>query len=305
MKNFKILILFALGVFVSACSVDDPLAVVTQETVARGAVLRTTNTESAVFKATELDSFWAISIEEQDLEDGDLLSSVEVYLTFVDNTDDGIENGVSETLYQSIPASAFASGVNGLPITDISITLQEAVTFFGLGPTDFTGGDSVTIRLDLMLTDGRSFTNTDATGNVSGGSFFSSPYRYQALLVCPLDNTLFDGTYTVIDDAWADYTPGQTVPVIPGDEPDEVFILGTNNPFIVNSATAYFILTIDGETGAAVVTANEPFDYGAPGAPFLIEIGGAGSVNTCNGNIDINIDFIGFGSPWHFEIEKN
>ncbi|WP_298793816.1 hypothetical protein [uncultured Allomuricauda sp.] len=303
MNNIKNFLVLALAILVGSCSEDDKLTLEVQDIVTRGAIIRTLNTESGIFQANDLNSAFSITIEEQDDENGGLMQSLEVFLTFVDNTDDGIDNNVSETLYQSIPSSAFTSGSNGLPVIDLQITLQEALTALGIPSDGFTGGDSFTIRLELVLTDGRSFTNIDATGNVSGGSFFSSPYSYSALLVCPFDQSIFDGNYTVIDDVWADYTPGQSVPVVPGDEPNQVFILSTNNPFITNPSTSYMILEVDPENGNVTISSNEPFDYGTPGAPFPIAVGGTGTVNTCNGAIDLNVDFVGQGI-FHFELEK-
>ncbi|MEX0275038.1 MAG: hypothetical protein AB3N16_11740, partial [Flavobacteriaceae bacterium] len=43
---------------------------------------------------------------------------------------------------------------------------------------DVLPGDQFVVDMTLFLTDGRSFDNSSTTGNVSGGSFFSSPYQY-------------------------------------------------------------------------------------------------------------------------------
>ena len=140
MKNFKILILLALGVIVSACSVDDPLTVVTQETVGRGAILRTVQNDPNSFSFSDPASVWSITWEEQDIEDGDLLSSIELMISFVDLTPANGTIPTQEIALTTIPASAFSSGVNGLPRTDYTISYNEALSALGLPfTTDYAG----------------------------------------------------------------------------------------------------------------------------------------------------------------------
>lgn len=208
MKNFKILLLFALGVIVSACSVDDPLTVVTQDTVVRGAVIRTVSFESTTFNVFDPDSFFGVTIEEQDLEDGDLLSSIDIYASFLDNSSSNGTTTVAESLVTSVPAAEFSIGPNGLPRTAFSISLAEALSGLGVvnDPANVTGGDQIAIRMALNLTDGRSYTDVDATGNVSGGSFFSSPYTYRAVIACiPTSPVIGDYELNLVDsygDGW-------------------------------------------------------------------------------------------------------
>ncbi|WP_420320202.1 hypothetical protein [Flagellimonas sp.] len=187
MKNLRLYIALALVALVASCSEDDKVTVGVQETVARGAVLRTISTESSSFNIFDASAFWGVTIEEQDHEDGALLSSIDVFVNFVDNTPSNGTTATTETMIKTVSASEFTSGPNGLPRASISVTFAESTAALGLSDTDYDGGDQIAIRLLLKLTDGRTFTDVDATGNVSGGSFFSSPYTYRASLVCPSD----------------------------------------------------------------------------------------------------------------------
>ncbi|WP_190808725.1 hypothetical protein [Flagellimonas sp. S3867] len=187
MKNLRLYIVLAFVGLVTSCSEDDKVTVEIQNTVRRGAVLRTVSTESSSFNILDTEAFWEVTIEEQDHEDGDLLSNVEVYAGFVDNTPDNGTTTKTETLLKSVAASAFSSGPNGLPRVSIKVTLAEVTGALGLLESEYEGGDQIAFRLLLNLSDGNSFTDIDATGRVSGGSFFSSPYSYRASLVCPSD----------------------------------------------------------------------------------------------------------------------
>ncbi len=92
-----------------------------------------------------------------------------------------------------------------MPRTNISVTLQEAVTALGLSASDYTGGDSLPVRLQLNLTDGRSFTDSDASGSLQG-SYFSSPYKYNTVIKCiPTSSVPVNFRFNMVDtygDGW-------------------------------------------------------------------------------------------------------
>ncbi len=196
MKNLRILLLLIVtGGCISACSEDDKLTVITQETVGRGGVLRTISTEGTAWDVLDPMSTVTITVEEQDIEDGDLLREVRVFADLIDNTAESTIDPVEAQL-NTIPAEEFVFGPNGLPRATFSTTLGDVATALGLILGDYNCGDQVSLRLELELTDGRMFTYTDATGNVAGGSFFSSPYMYNISLIAPLpDDDLFTGQY--------------------------------------------------------------------------------------------------------------
>ena len=172
MKNLKIYILLALGVFVASCSEDDKVTVGVQESFTAGAVLRTLASSGALdMFNTASELTW--TIQEQDAEGGDLVDRVEITASFVDNNGNG--NSVSGSALATI--NEFGQ-TNGLPSFDYGISLNDVLSATGVALTDVLPGDQFVIDMTLFLTDGRSFNNASTTGNVSGGSFFSSPYQY-------------------------------------------------------------------------------------------------------------------------------
>ena len=156
----------------------------------RGAILRTIDYPASAQEIPIGDSnyMFELMVEEQDQQGGDLLGSVEVFVGFLDNT---VEAGAedldrAESLFATIPASDFTIGEFGLPRGTFSASLSELLSFVGLTEADIfvTGGDQFTIRLELVLTDGRRFSNDDNSGTITG-SYFSSPFFYLPVVVCP------------------------------------------------------------------------------------------------------------------------
>ncbi len=241
MKKFKFLILFTSLALLAGCEFEKQVDNVLNE-VERGAILRTLSVGSVSFNVFDPESAFQVDLEYQDVEDGDLLSSVDAFVSFLDNTPGNGETSVPEALAVSFPASDFVSGVNGLPRVSLEVTLAEALTALGIAndPANVTGDDQIDVRLSINLTDGRSITSTDLSGTVSGGSFFSSPLTYRTTISCvPVDPIPGDYQLVLRDDF--------------GDGWDGAFITVT----IDGASTDY---TVDAAAGTNPVT----FDINVP-----------------------------------------
>lgn len=283
----------------TGCSESDATIDEVFEGTTSGAVLRTLSVNTGTFNFDDPAEEWSITVEAQDEEDGGLLSEVEVYVSHYRS---GSMLG-SEEFMKEIPASAFSTGDNGLPVGDINVSLTEVLNSLNLSEGDYANTDEFRIRLEYVMENGKTFTNTDAAGTILSSSFYRSPYLYSAQFFCSLeDASLFDGNYTVTADAWADYAAGDIVPVEynPEDGPYTFRILSTNNPYIENKDTAYMMVTINPEDGSVSVESNEDFDYGV-----LVPVTGSGNVGTCTGNIDLSLNFGDYASNQAFSLVKN
>ena len=224
MKNTisKLILLSGLALF-TRCEDPDNAIYTVLEDYTSGAVLRTKSDPRNTFqfnKSVPSEAFF-VKIEQQDEQNGDLLESVDV---FVDLNSD--LSNTSEAEVRSIPASAFTKNENNLNETEISMTLTDALSALGASNTDFTGGDAIRVRLALNLTDGRTFTNTDATGSLQG-SYFSSPYAYNAIIKCIPANPVA-GTYNIsMNDSYGDGWNGGRI---------ETIINGVSTEHTVSSA---------------------------------------------------------------------
>lgn len=177
-----------------------------------GAVLRTVSATSTSFNIFDLNSTFDIEIEEQDEQYGALLDKVVLYASYTDKVDDGVDNNRTDTEITTFPASVFTTSSRGLPTTRIFTTLTDVVAALGLGVGQYNGGDVITFRLELHLTDGRTFSAADGSGSLQG-SYFSSPYSYTSTILCIPDAPI-PGDY-VIDarDTYGDGWQGGSIVV--------------------------------------------------------------------------------------------
>ncbi|WP_051947151.1 hypothetical protein [Muricauda sp. MAR_2010_75] len=308
MKNFNVKIMkntwkytavSMVMLLLAACSSDDKLVDEVEATVARGLVLRTVSINSGTFDFFDTSKAWSVTLEAQDAENGDLLTELDVLMTFINDGEPG-----SETLVKTIPASSFSEGPFGYPRAEVSATLTEVLSALGLQEGDYDSADSFSIRLVAKLSDGREFTNR-GKGTVLNGSFFNSPFAYSAQFFCALsDASLFEGEYMVVADAWADYGGGEVVQAefLPSEDGDFTFRLpNTVRPFVVNKDSSYLIVTIDATTGNVTVSSNEPWDYGGG---FITTVTGDGTIGTCTGDINLSLDFSGSSQNQAFILSK-
>ena len=220
MKNilFRLFLLSGLVLF-TRCEDPDNAIYTVLEDYTSGAVLRTKSDprNSFQFNRSEPDQPFFVKIEQQDEENGDLLERVDVYVSL---------NGSSfaEAKATSFDRSAFTQNDNGLNEIEISLTLTQAISAIGAAPSDYSGGDAITVRLELVLTDGRTFSSDDATGSLQG-SYFSSPYAYNAVIKC-IPATPKTGTYEVaMQDSYGDGWNGGYISVnIDGTETQQISI---------------------------------------------------------------------------------
>lgn len=279
MKYLKVYIVFVLGVLLASCSADDKAVDDLEADTIRGAVLRTISNDPNSFAFDDPDSEWTITIEEQDIEDGDLLQSVDVLLDFVDLTGNGVS--ATETLLMNIPASDFVYDANGLPRYTFTITYQEALDLLGLPFTTAYAGDSINIRMILYLTDGRTITNTDIAGTLLG-SFFASPFNYRSNIVCPPKAGTI-GTWTVdMQDSFGDGWNGATLDIIIDGETAESFFVTEDEGTV---GTRNFDITADNETLSIQYRAGDfdsenTFQVTNPNSIVIIDAGPSPPVDT-------------------------
>ena len=193
MRNYYFLVI---ALFCINCSSDDKAIEVVTNEIEYGAVMRTLQVNYAEFHPGDLSTTFSVDLEEQDVEDGALLDQVDVYIRFLDNTTEINDHSTQEVFYRTIEKSDFTIGPEGLPRTNLSISYNEALEITGVTENLVACKDQFLVRLDLKLTDGRSFTLGDSSSIiVAFDSFFSSPFLYTINVVEPIAEDLFTGIY--------------------------------------------------------------------------------------------------------------
>jgi len=260
--------------FIVSCGDSDKVFDQIIEGEQRGAALRQTN---VIANSVALNSDtgqlengerFAVDLEYQDTEDGNLLSELEVYISFADNTDDGVDNSKAEVLHESIPASSFAAGDRGLPILSYSFPGTEMLSALGMNVEDLgTGGDQFAVRFEVVLNDGRRFSAAQNSGTLTG-SYFASPFTNLITVVCaPTMPT--PGTWNVVtNDSYGDSWNGASLTVVlDGDDASAINIEHAEGPnvqmfdFSVPDGTGTIFInynagSFDGENSFTVTSAN-------------------------------------------------
>ncbi|MFS4467046.1 hypothetical protein [Maribacter sp. 2210JD10-5] len=197
MKKYisKIVALGLILGFYYSCDTDEKVVDQILAQVGTGGVIRTIDEDNDLVFNDETDSFdpgssYTIVLEEQDEEGGALLESVEIFVNFDDNSDNGADMSTTEVLLQTLAASDFSPGDRSLPQATVSYTSDELIAATGIDESLVIGKDRFEFRLVLTLTNGETYTNSDVGGPVSGGSYFASPFEYFPVIACSITESL-------------------------------------------------------------------------------------------------------------------
>jgi len=214
MRNIFKFLFASLFVVTFSC-VDSENTIDTVLDYETGAVLRTISVNNAVLNSSDPTSTFSVTVEEQDEADGALFLQVNVYAQLKDLTADNGNSSTDFMYVRSMPASEFDTGPVGLPRGTVELAFGDAAAAMGVGPNDYAPGDVVVVGLEVELTDGRTYDWTSAAGIITGG-FFSSPFKYNALLTCsPMPGTYVVDMYDSYGDGWqtGDYNHGLDVDI--------------------------------------------------------------------------------------------
>ena len=117
-----------------------------------------------------------------------------------------------EKLYRTVEPSEFATCPTGLPRAKVDISLASVLSTLQLSINKVTGGDTVNIRLQLNLTNGKSYMAKDAASSLNG-YYFASPYKYSKVIKC-IPTGAIDVNYVLnLNDSYGDGWNGAKLPV--------------------------------------------------------------------------------------------
>ncbi len=272
-KYFSVLALASL--LFSSC--DEGTAVVDDITdnTLRGAILRTVNVTSNELPIGVAEGFFGVELEVQDVENGNLVETVDVFASFRDNTpDNGKGASTSDILVGTVPKSTFTVGEFGFPRFGYEITLPELLSATGVAESEIDGGDEFRVRFELVLSDGRKYSFAQNSGTLTG-SFFASPFLYTATIVCPPTPPTAGTWIFSTTDAYGDSWNGASLNVsLDGAAP---IIIANEDADGVSPASETIEYTIDVPVGTETISIT--FTSGA----FDAEV--AYTVTSASGNV--------------------
>jgi len=105
--------------------------------------------------------------------------------------------------------------------TAISVTGTEMGTALGVAPSSFSPGDFYTFYNQIITKDDRSFDIVNSPGALGSLSAYNAAFVWQAYITCPFTGGMA-GDYQVLQDDWADWTPGDIVQVLDGPNANQI-----------------------------------------------------------------------------------
>lgn len=129
-----------------------------------------------------------VEVQEGDGSQPSTFTELRVYIALYKDQDltiplvDSNGNDLSESLLMTLAASEFSpSEGNGLPSARISYTSQSIVD---ANPTAvFTTPTFFATRLELQMSDGTIYTNTNIGAAVASGDYFAAPFIYKTIFI--------------------------------------------------------------------------------------------------------------------------
>ncbi len=194
--NLKKIIALFIVILSLSCSDDEKAIDIVLEQVERGAVLRNIDRISPNFEHNNFQSVFAVELEEQDIEEGGIFDFVRLHIAYADRTPENGINSVSEQVLRDVPSTDFQIGPDALPRGIIQVSYQEAIDALNLNQNSILPGDQFDLRMELTLTDGRTFSTENGSASIlTDFCFFKSPYRYVVNVIEPIADDLFTGSY--------------------------------------------------------------------------------------------------------------
>lgn len=183
----------------------------------------------------------------------------------------------------------YKAGVTTVPGT-FTVTASEISTLFG---TPIALGDSYDFAPDIYVGE-RKFEAFPATGAGSGAGLLGMPLysefaRFAA--ICAYDPNIYQGDFVVVNDAWADFSPGDVVTFTKVDNTHFSFL----DPFVLNPTP--IIVTINTANNAVTITKQKIGSswgptYSANPATYPNPwLSGTGSVAPCAKTITLTMTY--------------
>jgi len=190
----KISLFLVLALIVGCSDTDRPIDALNEGTT-RGTVLKTVEDETSLEFNVGVENLVTIAAEVID-QRGQDFEKVDVFVSFFDNNPEDGDESRDEVLITTLNPGDFDTS-GEFPKLNLEFTEVDFNTALDLTGDDYTGGDRFNIRLELVMTDGRIFTSTNANNVVTGGPFFRSPFQYNINVTCFIPEDYFVGEYTV------------------------------------------------------------------------------------------------------------
>ncbi|AIZ40289.1 hypothetical protein [Cellulophaga baltica] len=215
------------------------------------AILRTLESDTPPINSlSPSNNAITVKVEFDDFKLDDTMSSVDVYMEFIDTSP--IDNEIltfPEVQISTIDASEFTLE-NGSLVTTISVNIGDALNALNIEESVLYGGDIFLLRLALNTTNGEIFTSSNVGTKIQASSAFKSPFRYSAAVACPLPANLSGDWIIDMQDSYGDGWNGASISVSSGGVVTDYTIDASDGQFIITSPPAGELFTFTFNSGS-------------------------------------------------------
>jgi hypothetical protein len=178
--------------------------------------------------------------------------------------------------------------------TALTVSGAELAAGLGVDLSSFQAGDYYTFYNQVITKSGETYDISNTYSALESGSYYNVSFRWTTYITCPFTGGM-TGNYTVIQDDWADWSPGDVVQVSDGPGPNEIDLSAVwPNPAYGNLVDP-LVVDIDPATGVAKVHKVNFGDYGGGYNMTAVGTGAgdvAGYVFSCTGYISLQMSLI-------------
>lgn len=240
-----------------------------------GSYLTLKSTDNVNFDFSDLSKFVGITV-------GQFGSSVSKVNVFV--VDDASSNN-TWTLVKSFDFTGDS--------IQLHVTGNEIANALGYTSADFLPGNTLTFYNQVVTADGTTYDLNNAGANASAPDL-NSVFSWTAYIVCPFIAADAAGTYEVVEDDWADYSPGDLITVSADAATNQISFLGYPSTAAGGQNQKNTVVDVDPATGEATIASQETGDYSGTSAA----VSGSGFVFSCTGVITLTITVDYGGTPY-------
>lgn len=276
----KILVAIAFTALVSSCQKDD-LALnnpfVDIENLGKGAYVTLASTTNINLNFAAIDAS-SVGVKIDPYENGVKIKEVKLYVFKGSSADP--------------KAWKFIKTVPMTGTTTISATGADIAKAYGTTTAAlFAPGQFYTFYHQVVTEDGKTYDISNTVGALESATGYNACMRWTAFVVCPFTGGM-TGTYKVIQDDWADWSPGDLVKVTDGDAGEINLSDVWPNPKYGDKIGKGLTIKVNAQTGAASLGTTAFFaDYGYTVKATSV----SGYVFSCTGYIGVKIGLFATG----------
>jgi hypothetical protein len=172
----------------------------------------------------------------------------------------------------------------GVPLT-LSVSAQELATAMGVQAAGLSPGNTYTFYNQNVTNDGRTFDVSNSEDDLEGQPGYKAAFRWQAIVFCAYDPASTNNVvYTVANDGWNDFAPGDLITVKNGPGSNQITLEGV---FPTSTNHKDIVVDISPSNGAATVAKQVYGMY--TGDPRTFQAEGTGFIFSCAGVINLNL----------------